>query len=257
MNLMETDKNEKKIPADKIKPDKGFGSILKNKVFSKKSDDFISLNEFPQQKIEKEKEKNKFFSKWNKKNGEVQPLSGLEISLMPEESMIIPRLVRSRSLILFAYLFVIFSIFVLVWLYINWHFQKIAFQVIEIEREMQFIQAQSNSFFKLREEIIDLEEKATRTENILNNHIYWTKFFDLLEKYTIPDVYFGDFKANTDGKIILNGSGKDLISIAQQIVVFSQASDFVKEVSTSGIAKTPIGIKADFNLVLADNVFKK
>jgi len=255
MNLMEMEKNEKEPLLNKNKQVKGFGSILKNKVFSKKANDFVALDEFPQKTVEKEKKK--FFSQRNKKNEEIQPLSGLEISLMPEESMIIPRLVRSRSLILFAYLFVILSIFVLIWLYINWHFQKIAFQVVEVEREMQFIKAQSNSFFSLRDEIADLEQKATRTENILNNHIYWTKFFDLLEEYTVPDVYFGDFKANTDGRIILNGSGKDLLSIAQQIVVFSQATDFVKEVSTSGIAKTPIGIKADFNLVLADNVFKK
>lgn len=181
----------------------------------------------------------------------------LDISLMPEKAAIIPRIIRSRLLILIASLAIIVPAFVLIWLYTDYHFEKIRNEVIMMEREMQFLKARSESLLKVRDEIMDLEIQAALAEEILNNHIYWTKFFSLLETYTIPDIYFGDFTADTNGIIRLDAMGRDLITIAQQFTVFSQAEDFVKEVTASNIAKTPEGIRASFGLVLDENVFKK
>lgn len=181
----------------------------------------------------------------------------LDISLMPEKAVIIPRIIRSRLLILIAALAVILPTFVLVWLYTDYHFEKMRNEVMMMEREMQFLKTQSGSLLKIRDEIMSLEIQAARAEEILNDHIYWTKFFSLLEAYTIPDLYFSDFTADTSGIIRLDAMGRDLIDIAQQIIVFTQAEDFAKEVTTSNIALTPGGIRASFSLLLNDNVFKK
>ncbi len=181
----------------------------------------------------------------------------MEISLMPEKAIIIPRIIHSRNLLLIAAFIIVINIFTISWLYLDWHFEKIGNEVDRIEREMQSIEAQSMSFLSARDEIIALEDNASRTENILNDHIYWTKFFSLLEKYTTADVFFGDFSADTSGIIRLDSLCRDLISVARQFVVFSQAPDFVKEVDVSDVVNAPTGIKATFNLVLVDDVFKK
>lgn len=183
--------------------------------------------------------------------------NGLDISLMPEKVVIIPRIIYSRTLVLIAVLIVIATAFSIIWLYSGWHFEKIKNGIEEIEREMKLVEVQTLPLLAIRNEVAELEANAVRAEKILNNHIYWTKFFGLLEKYTTADVYFGDFSANTSGIVRLDSVGRDLISIARQIVVFSQAEDFVKEVSVSDVAKTPIGIKATFSLVLASDVFKR
>ena len=184
-------------------------------------------------------------------------IGSLDISLMPEKAVIIPRIIRSRLLILIAALAVIVPAFILVWLYTDYHFEKMRNEVMTMEREMQFLKAQSGSLLKVRDEIMNLETQAARAEEILNDHIYWTKFFSLLEAYTIPNLYFSDFTADTSGIIRLDAMGRDLIDIAQQIIVFTQAEDFAKEVTASNIALTPEGIRASFSLLLNDNVFKK
>ncbi len=183
--------------------------------------------------------------------------NGLDISLMPEKVIIIPRIIYSRTLILIAALTVIITVFTITWLYFDWHFEKIKNEIEKIDREMKLVEVQTLPFLVFRDEVAELEANAARTEKILNDHIYWTKFFGLLEKYTTADVYFGDFSADTTGIVRLDSVGRDLISIARQIVVFSQAADFIKEVSVSDVAKTPLGIKATFSLVLANNVFKR
>ncbi len=182
---------------------------------------------------------------------------GLEISLMPERAVVIPRIIRSRFLFFLAALIVILTTAIIVWLYASWHFEKIGMEVRRIQGEIQLLEAKSASYLGKRDEIIGLEDKAARVENILNNHIYWTRFFSLLESYTIPDIYFGDFSADTKGVIHLNATARDLVSVAKQDIVFSNAPDFIKEVKTSGIRKLPKGVSASFSLTLVDGVFRK
>jgi len=181
----------------------------------------------------------------------------LDISLMPEKTAIIPRIIRSRLLILIAGLAIIVPSFVLIWLYSDYHFEKMRNEVMAMEREMQFLKARSEPLLKVRDEIMNLEIHAARAEEILNDHIYWTKFFSLLEAHTIPDVFLGDFTADTSGIIRLEATGRDLIDIAEQYIVFEQATGFIKEVTVSNVAKVQEKIEASFALVLDDDVFKK
>jgi hypothetical protein len=181
----------------------------------------------------------------------------LDISLMPETAIVIPRIIRSKILFLIASLIVISTAFLVIWTYANWHFEKIKTQVDQAEQEIEFLETKTSSFLEERDELKKMEERAVLVEDILAKHIYWTKFFALLENYTIPDVYFSDFGADTSGIIHLDASGKNLLSIAKQIVAFNQAADFVKEVRVSGVAKSGEFIKAGFDLVLVDNVFYK
>jgi len=202
---------------------------------------------------EGEREKQSIFKSFD----QVPESGDLSISLMPEKAVIIPRIVHSRILILITALIVIVIVFAVSWLYVDWHFDKIKNEVEEIDREIQITEAQSFPLLKVRDEVATLEKNAGRAEDILDNHVYWTKFFGLLEKYTTADVYFNDFSADTSGLLRLDSVCRDLISVAKQFVVFSQASDFVKEVDISDVAKAPNGIKATFTLVLVDDVFKR
>lgn len=214
---------------------------------------FKKTKKIADEELNEETRKKPFF----KSSNQIPESGDLEISLMPEKTMIIPRIIHSRSLLLIAAIIVIINIFSISWLYFDWHFEKIKDEVEKTKREMQLVEAQSISLLDVKDEIAVLEKNANRAESILNNHIYWTKFFGLLEKYTTADVFFKDFSADTSGIIHLNSVGRDLISLAKQFVVFSQASDFVKEVNISDVVNMPKGVKATFTLVLANGVFKR
>jgi len=254
MNLI--DNQKEKDLNQKIK--KNFLKSFFKKKGTKKANSFqeIKPEEMTLDQIKEKKQENQN-QKFGFQKQDIQEESSIDISLMPRETIIIPRLVRSRSLLLFAFLVIIITIFILIWLYSNWYFENIKEQVRVTQREMTLVEAQSRPYFKIRDEIANLEKQAARTEKILNEHVYWTKFFSLLEKYTLAEIYFGDFKADTKGEVKLNAVGKNLLSIAQQMVTFSEAKDFVKEIKVSEVGQTPTGIKAVFTLVLADGVFKK
>lgn len=203
-----------------------------------------------QEKLKKDKKEKK------PKEIETEP-KGLDISLMSERAVVIPRVIRSRFLLFLAAIIVIFTIFTVVWLYADWYFEDLSIEVHKLRGEMQLLEAESVAFLDIRNEVMDLETKAARVESILNNHIYWTKFFTLLETYTIPDIYFADFAADTSGTIHLEATGRDLISVAEQIIAFSNAPDFIKAVRASNIRKLPKGIGASFDLSLVDGIFYK
>ena len=53
---------------------------------------------------------------------------------------------------------------------------------------------------------------------LLDSHVYWSGFFDILERKTLPDVYFINLAADAKGSVTLNGMAKDLVTVAQQVV---------------------------------------
>ncbi|MDA2936545.1 hypothetical protein MYX06_04985 [Patescibacteria group bacterium AH-259-L05] len=210
-----------------------------------------------EERDDKRRKEKKERKKKKEKDSAEKETGSFDISLMPSRLMVIPRTVRSSFLLFIAVLITVGTIFGLVWAYTDWHFEKIKFRVHKIQGEMQLLEAKSTFFLEIRGEIASLESKAQRVEGILNNHIYWTKFFSLLEAYTIPDVYFGDFSAITSGNIHLDVVAKDLTALATQLVSFKTAGDFVEAAEVSGIRKIPSGIAAAFDLALVDDVFYK
>ncbi len=179
------------------------------------------------------------------------------ISLIPKKVVVIPRTVRSRFLLLIASLIVVITIFSVVWLYTDLHFNNLADEVHKLRGEIRLYEGRTASYLTTRDKIADLHKKANKVGDILDNHIYWTKFFSLLEKYTIPNVYFGDFSASIKDSIHLQATAADLPSLARQLVAFREADDFAKEVKLSGIRKVPQGVAGAFDIVLAENVFNK
>lgn len=80
----------------------------------------------------------------------------------------------------------------------------------------------------------ELDKYMQSVEKLLGEHLYWTKFFDTLEKYTIDEVYYTGFTASDSGSLVLSAVGKDYKSVARQLKVLQEASDFVQNVQING-----------------------
>ncbi len=200
----------------------------------------------------------------NSKNQNLDDLGNMEpevdeyrISLMPKKVVVIPRIVKSRFFLFMASLIIILTIFSVVWLYTDLHFEKVENQVHRIRGEIRLLEGKTASYLGLRDRINNLNKKANTVDEILDNHIYWTKFFALLEKYTIPNVYFKDFSGQYNQPIHLQATAKDLPSLARQLISFRKADDFIKEVKLSGIGKSSGGVAGVFDLVLVKDAFNK
>jgi len=179
------------------------------------------------------------------------------VSLMPKQTIVISRVVRSRLLFLVVSIIIISILFFVARLYGGWHFDKLESRVEYLKREIVLLGAQTAPLLENRDNITVLTNKAAEVKRALDNHVYWTNFFTLLETYTVPDVYFGDFRAQAGENVKLVANSRSLISLAQQIVAFNNAPDFIEKVNVSNIQKSDEGASAFFDLTLIDGVWQK
>ena len=160
-------------------------------------------------------------------------------------------------------------------LLVGWYFiiglqQKILDEKIVIaEKQMSQLQAGLEAKRKLADKNAFLEKKMLAIKGLLDDHIYWSKFFDELEKYTLDKVYYTDFNADTGGELLLPAVAQGVTvaeryqTIAEQLTAFEQADDFVKTVTIENVALETTegqgitGASFDIKLTLKDDVFTK
>lgn len=108
------------------------------------------------------------------------------------------------------------------------------------------------------EEIMLIDQKRIKAAQVLlDQHIYWSNLFDLLGRYTVDDVYYKDFAVSDFEKITLQAVGADFRSMARQLLVFSQAKDYIKDVKISSGSYSPTGVSFTINLTVDKALFYK
>lgn len=76
----------------------------------------------------------------------------------------------------------------------------------------------------------EFQDQLNLVTKILDQHVYWTNFFDFLEKHTLPEVtYTKGFSGSTDGIYDLSAEAGSYELIARQIKAFKE-SEYVEEV---------------------------
>jgi len=85
-----------------------------------------------------------------------------------------------------------------------------------------------------------LFDETKKIEIVLNNHIYWTNFFKALEESTLPNVYYKNLAATSNGAITLSAVTTDYLSVAKQLLVFQQDQEFIQDVKILGAKKEEI-----------------
>lgn len=132
-----------------------------------------------------------------------------------------------------------------------------------------------NDFAKLQSEIrtmdrelqeaVVFKKKLSLVKDLLDNHIYWTNFFDFLEKNTVEDVYYtGGFKGGRSDQYSMSAQTSSFNVVAEQVRALRQ-NDIVLDVSvSSGTLKSSSkeeggGDMVDFtlNFVINPSVFIK
>ena len=128
------------------------------------------------------------------------------------------------------------------------------------QRTNENIQDTENALAKFEDSVKRINEtgqEIQRVYDLLNKHIYWTNFFALLEKYTLPEVKFSGFAATNSGALTLNATAPDYATMAKQLKILQteQAKEFVTEVDISGGTKNDMGVTFSISLVLNPDLF--
>jgi hypothetical protein len=120
-----------------------------------------------------------------------------------------------------------------------------------------------SQYHQIRVENYDAAKKILAIDSILKNHVYWTKFFSLLEQNTLDSTYYSGFSASVTGKFSLPVTTKSYGSALSQVAALNSAKDFAKEVNVESMhvvsndKKGAYGVGFDLKINLADGVFKK
>lgn len=108
---------------------------------------------------------------------------------------------------------------------------QIATRTVQVDTDIQNLKQQLEAHSKKFEpEMTALGNRIDNVAQLLNRHIYWTNFFDLLEKYTLPDVYYDGVAAGTNGTFSLSAHGSSFATVSRQLMLLQspEASEFVE-----------------------------
>lgn len=189
----------------------------------------------------------------------------LDINLIPEELAKHPELELPQKLFKGGLaIFVTILIIGAAYLGISWYKFNILRQKEVIGAEIASINTQISQSEKEKPEALELQSRLKLVKQLLDEHVYWTKFFSLLERYTIEEVYYLGFSMVGRDKLVISAVGKDYNSVAKQLVAFEKAEELVKNVKIDA-ASAEIdsekgqysGVSFNINLEFLPNVFLK
>ncbi|MFA6524745.1 MAG: hypothetical protein WCT33_00565 [Patescibacteria group bacterium] len=115
--------------------------------------------------------------------------------------------------------------------YMMYRESKIEGDIQELVMEINGLDQEIAGLGNVKEDAQTLKKQMDSVSQVLDSHIYWSQFLADLEKYTLPNVYYKNLAATTEGKITLSATAIDLATLADQYLVFQNASDFVSDVT--------------------------
>lgn len=146
-----------------------------------------------------------------------------------------------------------------VYLALSLYQARVTSQAQSNQAQIQQVEQRLSQLSAKQREAVAFHKSTLGAMNLLSRHLYWTKFFRLLEQYTLETVSFHGITADRSGRVTLSASAKSFRAVAEQLIVFEGADDFVQTVSiTSASAQEgQAGQTVEFSasLTLVDDVF--
>lgn len=174
-----------------------------------------------------------FFSKQKKtkENPKGNPLQNpkiLEVNLIRDEVKIGFDWGRNLSLLILI-LFIAVLLVAEVYYGLNWWEQQENLKSQELAGEVSKVNQEISQIKNKSDEALSYKDKSNELGKLLNNHIYWSTFFNWLEKNTLNTVSYGGFSGDTTGIYALSAKAMSYAQVSWQVKVFSDSA-LVKKV---------------------------
>lgn len=201
------------------------------------------------------------------KSGKTKPakeekMMFLDVNLIPQELAKHQELDFSKkALVFFGFGFLALLGVAFAYLGLTWYQIIVARQIQTVKDDIILLDSQISQYKDDEISAQQLQQNLKIINELLNSHIYWTKFFSLLEKYTASDVYYTNFSMAGQEKLVITAMGQDYTSAARQLLAFKQATDFVKSVRIDSAAAVVDqsgkynGVTFNINLEFLPSVF--
>lgn len=125
--------------------------------------------------------------------------------------------------------------------------EREAIQSVRVERAA--IETDITTIEKNKGVLLAYQTKLTAFNNLFKDHIYWTQFFEELEKNTLPNVTYDAVSISTNYTTSLSAHTTDYASVGKQLIAFQNAKSFVTsvEITSANAALSPTGAISGVN----------
>lgn len=106
------------------------------------------------------------------------------------------------------------------------------------QQHLQELNTRILKYSDLQQKIAVTNDTLSTLNELLQSHTYWSNWFNFLEAYTLPDVYFTDLTANQVGVVNLEGVAKDYTTVTHQVNAFRAATTVVQSVEVNTAARS-------------------
>ncbi|NCN22410.1 hypothetical protein GW758_00225 [Candidatus Falkowbacteria bacterium] len=109
----------------------------------------------------------------------------------------------------------------------------------EIKEETNKIRLETIELNNKSQDALSFKDKSSAFSDLLDNHIYWTRFFTWLESNTLNTVQFGSFDGNLSGSYSLAASAPSFAEASWQVKVLADNKN-VKKASVNSVSSKVI-----------------
>ncbi len=119
----------------------------------------------------------------------------------------------------------------------------------EIRTQRAAIEADISTIEKNKSALLTYQTKLTAFNNLFKNHLYWTQFFEELEKNTLPNVTYDAISLSQNYTTSLSAHTTDYASVGKQLIAFQNAKSFVTsvEITSANAALSSTGTVSGVN----------
>lgn len=207
-----------------------------------------------------------FKKKFNKseahKSGQSQNPKILEVNLVKNEKQISfdwNKKIFILSIVLFVALAVVLEIyFGLIW----WQAQEEA-RIKALDDEVFKINVQVEDLKNKESDALNYKAKSAAFSSLLDGHIYWSNFFDWVEKNTLNTVKYLNFQGDLSGSYSLEATTQTYADVSWQVKSFLNDKNTVRAaVAEAAFVKDsdktkPNQINFTLSLQIKPTIFKK
>ena len=139
----------------------------------------------------------------------------LEVNLIKDEIQVDFDWRQNFGTLLFS-LFVAALFVAEIYVGLNWWSEYEEERVSAAEAKFNQVSKQIKEMRTESDEILAFKERSDLAQTLLDNHVYWTNFFNWLEKNTLSSVNYLAFSGGTDGAYQLEATTKTFRDISWQ-----------------------------------------
>lgn len=177
-----------------------------------------------------------------KKNAELQNPKILEVNLIKEEAVI--SFDWNKNLLVLVLVLLLAGVLVTeIYFGLNWWEKQEAAQIQVLSDQVAKLDTEAAKFKKTAAAALAYKEKSAVFTDLLENHIYWSNFFNWLEKNTLSTVRFDGFTGTVDGVYSLAATTDNFADVSWQVKAFLN-DPLVKNVRVTKAASSKDQTKA-------------